>query len=80
MEKKEFIEMQTKKAEAYKAALERMEKEIETMLDGKPEKYEKENGMPGFHEKFNEIKHVRYEMSKIQIRLNQCKQSIVDAE
>jgi len=73
-----FIEKKENDIVIYNTAIAKMESEIETLLDGKPEKYEKENGMPGFHEKFDDIKKVRYEISQIKRRIMQAQELIDD--
>lgn len=74
----EFIEKQNKSLAAYNAATERMNKEIETILDGKPETYVKENGMPGFHDRIEEIKKIRYTLADVAHRKLICEKTIAE--
>lgn len=79
MNKQEFIEKKENDIKIYNNAISKMKSEIEILLDGKPEKFEKENGMPGLHEKFNEIKKIRFEISQIERRIMLAKQCIEEA-
>lgn len=80
MKRQEFIAKKEKDIEIYKNAILKMESEIESLLDGKPEKFEKEDGMPGFHEKFNEIKKIRFEKCQIERRLMQAEELLREAK
>ena len=81
MNKQEFIAKQKRSAEIYRNAIDIMNAKIITLLDGKPEKsVNEETGMNVYHEKTAEIKKLRYDISKVEVSLRQCLQTIKDAE
>jgi hypothetical protein len=55
MERQEFITSMTKKIEAYTIGIARLQKEVETELNGQPLRTEGVDGMPVFHTNFTAI-------------------------
>jgi hypothetical protein len=73
---KNFIEKQEKWIEAYSISIQKIEKEIEIILNGQPEKFIKGNGFPGFHSEIEKINALRFEQEKLQSRIEQAKETI----